>query len=101
MIQNLHQDLKNLQEKLLKLKEKYHQNKLLLDQQQLMKFLHCQSGFRPPSRIDFMAGTSSNRMAKAMISAAGNIQLLTDSSVDGENFSESQWYSFCTSFIAD
>lgn len=61
----------------------------------------CQSGFRPSSRIDFMAGTSGDRLAKAMITGAGNIQLLADSSVDGENFSESQWYSFCTSFHAD
>lgn len=60
--------------------------------------LNFQSGFRPPSRIDFMAGTSSNRVAKAMISAAGNITLLGDTSINGENFNEDQWYSFCTNF---
>lgn len=61
----------------------------------------CQSGFRPSSRIDFMAGTSGDRLAKAMVTSSGNVQLLADSSVGGENFSESQWYSFCTSFHAD
>ena len=48
-----------------------------------------------------MAGTSSNRVAKAMISAAGNITLLGDTSINGEDFNENQWYSFCTSFPAN
>lgn len=67
-----------------------------------MLFAHnCQNGFRPASRIDFMAGTSGDRLAKAMVTSSGNVQILTDSSVDGENFNENQWYSFCTSFVAD
>lgn len=63
--------------------------------QYVLNFLN---GFRPPSRIDFMAGTSSNRVAKAMVTAGGNVQLLGDTSVNGENYNENQWYSFCTSF---
>lgn len=65
--------------------------------QYVLNFLN---GFRPPSRIDFMAGTSSNRDAKAMVTAGGNVQLLGDTSVNGENYNENQWYSFCTSFPA-
>lgn len=56
-------------------------------------------GYRPPSRIDFFVGTSSNRVAKAMISSAGNLMLLGDTGVNGEDFSSTQWYSFCTSFL--
>ena len=48
-----------------------------------------------------MAGTSGDRLAKAMVTSSGNVQLLADSSVGGENFNENQWYAFCTSFVAD
>lgn len=57
-------------------------------------------GYRPSTRIDFYAGTSSNRIAKAMITSGGYIQLLADTNVNA-NFDENQWYSFCTAFVAE
>lgn len=57
-------------------------------------------GYRPSSRIDFYAGTSSNRIAKAMITSGGYVQMLADTNVNA-NFDENQWYSFCTSFVAE
>lgn len=56
------------------------------------------AGYRPPSRVDFCAGTGGKYYAKAMITSGGYINLLYDSR---ETYSEGNWYAFCTSYVTD
>ena len=57
-------------------------------------------GFKSGNVICTHAGTSGNRIAKAMITSGGYVQMLADTNVNA-NFDENQWYSFCTSFVAE
>lgn len=54
--------------------------------------------YRPSTRIDIMLGTGGSYFAKGMVTAGGNIQLLSDTR---GTISEGNWYSICASWIAE